>query len=138
MLSCHVFVSDINEGNEDFGCKKVGSRFSSVTPRTERFCLDLPWASKKNMTWKWGRCTNSSFMITNQRHVLQPFKKCHFVILRTFIFTTLTWLLWKVLWKLPFLRETSKLFVLPCRKISQYTNTWKLAELSLLISRRIY
>ena len=42
MLSCHVFVSDINEENEDFGCKKVGSRFSSVTPRTERFCLDLP------------------------------------------------------------------------------------------------
>ena len=26
-LIFHVFVSDVNQGNEDFGCKKVGSRF---------------------------------------------------------------------------------------------------------------
>ena len=35
--SCHLFVSDVNQGNEDFECKKVGSKFSCVTPRMERF-----------------------------------------------------------------------------------------------------
>ena len=31
---CHLFVSDVNQGNGDFGCKKVGSRFFCVAPRT--------------------------------------------------------------------------------------------------------
>ena len=41
-LRCHLFVSDMNQGNEDFRCKKVGSRFSCVAPRTKRFSLNLP------------------------------------------------------------------------------------------------
>ena len=41
-LRCHLFVSDMNQGNEDFRCKKVGSRFSCVAPRTKRFSLNYP------------------------------------------------------------------------------------------------
>lgn len=52
MQSCHVFVSNVNQGNEDFGCKNVGSRFSCLASATERFSVDLPRASKKDMTWK--------------------------------------------------------------------------------------
>ena len=40
-LRCHLFVSDMNQENEDFGCQKVGSRFSCVVPSAEQFSLDL-------------------------------------------------------------------------------------------------
>ena len=46
------FFSDVNQGNKDFGCNKVGSRFSCVTPWTEMFSLDLPQTTKMNMTWR--------------------------------------------------------------------------------------
>ena len=39
-LRCHPFFSDMNQRNEDFGCKKVDSRFSCVAPGTEMFSLD--------------------------------------------------------------------------------------------------
>ena len=52
-LRCHLFVSDMNEGYEDFACKKVGSRFTFVTLGTDRFSLDLPRAAKNNVPWKW-------------------------------------------------------------------------------------
>ena len=41
-LIFNLFVSDVNQGNKDFPCKKVDSRFSSVAPEMERFSLDLP------------------------------------------------------------------------------------------------
>ena len=41
----------MNQGNKDFGCKKVGSRFSCVTTRTKRFSLALPRAAKKNVSF---------------------------------------------------------------------------------------
>ena len=34
------FFSDMNQRNEDFGCKKVDSRTCCVAPETERFSLD--------------------------------------------------------------------------------------------------
>ena len=34
--------------------KRVSSRFSCLAPGIERFSLDLPWAIKKNLPWKWG------------------------------------------------------------------------------------
>ena len=43
----HLFISDVNQGNQDFECKKVGSRFSCVAPGMEKFSLDLPQAVKK-------------------------------------------------------------------------------------------
>ena len=64
MSSCHLFVSDVNQGNKDFWRKKVGSRFSCETPETERFSLDLPRATKKNMTSKWGSGRCVEFVIT--------------------------------------------------------------------------
>ena len=64
MPSCHLSVSDVNQGNKDFWRKKVGSRFSCVTPETERFSLDLPRATKKNMTSKWGSGRCVEFVVT--------------------------------------------------------------------------
>ena len=43
------WVSDMNQGNKDFGFKKVGSRFSCVATGTKRFSLALPRAAKKNV-----------------------------------------------------------------------------------------
>ena len=42
------WVSDMNQGNKDFGFKKVGSRFSCVATGTKRLSLALPRAAKKN------------------------------------------------------------------------------------------
>lgn len=53
-VRCHLFVSDINQGNEDFVCKKAGLRFSYVAPGTERFYIDLPESAKMNVPWNWG------------------------------------------------------------------------------------
>ena len=36
-----LFISDLNQGNKDIECKKVGSRFFRVVPWMERFSLDL-------------------------------------------------------------------------------------------------
>ena len=41
------FSSDVNQGNKNFECKKVGSRFSSVAPWMESSSLDLLRAVKK-------------------------------------------------------------------------------------------
>ena len=41
-LRFNLFVSDVNQDNEDFRWKKVGARVSGVTPGMERFSLDLP------------------------------------------------------------------------------------------------
>ena len=41
----HLFYVD--QGNEDFVCKKVGSRFSCVVSRMEKFSLDLPQTVEK-------------------------------------------------------------------------------------------
>ena len=46
-LRFHLFVSDVNQENEDFESKQVGSRFSCVTTGMERFSLDLLQAVKK-------------------------------------------------------------------------------------------
>ena len=46
-LRLHLFVSDVNQGNEYFECKKIGSRFSCVAPGMKRFSLDLLRAVKK-------------------------------------------------------------------------------------------
>ena len=46
-LRFYLFVSDVNQGNKDFECKKLGSRFSCLTPGMESFSLDLPQAVKK-------------------------------------------------------------------------------------------
>ena len=46
-LRFNLFVSDVNQGNRNFPCKKVDSRFSSVAPEMEMFSLYLPWAVKK-------------------------------------------------------------------------------------------
>ena len=54
-LRCRLFVSEANQGNYDFWCKKVDSRFFFVAPRMERFSLNFVRAVEKNMTWKW-RC----------------------------------------------------------------------------------
>ena len=47
-LRFHLFVFDVNRGNKDFVCKKVGSTFFSVTPGMEIFSLDLPRAAEKS------------------------------------------------------------------------------------------
>ena len=41
-LRFNLFVSDVNQGNEDFRWKKVGARVSGVAPEMERLSLDLP------------------------------------------------------------------------------------------------
>ena len=41
-LRLHLFVSDVNQGKEDFECNKVGSRFSCLALGMERLFLDLP------------------------------------------------------------------------------------------------
>ena len=46
-LRFHLFVSDVNQGNKDFECKKLGSRFSCLAPYMERFSLDLLKAVEK-------------------------------------------------------------------------------------------
>ena len=46
-LRFYRFGSDVNQGNENFGYKNVGLRFSCVNPEMERFFLDLPRAVKK-------------------------------------------------------------------------------------------
>ena len=46
-LIFHLFVSDVNQENKDFGCKKVGARFYCMALGMERFSLDLPRAIKK-------------------------------------------------------------------------------------------
>ena len=46
-LRFDLFISDVNQGNEDLECKKVGSRFSCMAPGMERFSLDLQRAVKK-------------------------------------------------------------------------------------------
>ena len=53
-LRFHLFVSGVNQGNKDFGYKKVGSRFSCIVPEMERFSLDLLQTVKKECTQKWG------------------------------------------------------------------------------------
>ena len=53
-LRFQIFVSDVDLGNEDFMCKRVGSRFCCLAPGMERFSLDLLRAVKKNLPWKWG------------------------------------------------------------------------------------
>ena len=55
-LRFHLFVSDISQLNEDFDCKKVGSRFSSLAPGMEEFSLDLPRAVKKSALGGMLRC----------------------------------------------------------------------------------
>ena len=40
-LRFHLFLSDVNQGNKDFGCEKVGSRFSCVAIGVGRFSQDL-------------------------------------------------------------------------------------------------
>ena len=53
-LRFHLFLSDSNQGNEDFGYKKVVSRFSCLAPGMERFSLDLMQVVKKRMCFgKW-------------------------------------------------------------------------------------
>ena len=48
-LILHLFVSDVNQGNKDFDCKKVDSRFSCVAPEMvfrkllKRFALKVGW-----------------------------------------------------------------------------------------------
>ena len=49
-------MSDVNQGNEDFDCKKVGSRFSSLAAGMEEFSLDLPRAVKKSALGGMLRC----------------------------------------------------------------------------------
>ena len=51
-LGCHIFVSEMNQRNADFGSKKVDSRLSCVAPGMERFSLDLLQAATKNVPWK--------------------------------------------------------------------------------------
>ena len=46
-LRFHPFISDLNQGNEDFECKKVGSRFSCVAPGMETLAQDLSRAVKR-------------------------------------------------------------------------------------------
>ena len=47
------FVSDVNQGNKDFGFKKVGSIFYCVAPGMERLSQNLSRAVKKeNVLWK--------------------------------------------------------------------------------------
>ena len=46
-LRFHIFVSNINQGNENFECKKVGSRSFCITTGIEMFSLDLLQAVKK-------------------------------------------------------------------------------------------
>ena len=48
-LKFHLFVSVVNQGYEVFEQKKVGSRFSCVSPGIERLSLDLQRAVKKRM-----------------------------------------------------------------------------------------
>ena len=49
-LRFYLFVSDVKQGNRDFGFKKVSSRFSYVDPGMERFSQNLLRAFKiKNM-----------------------------------------------------------------------------------------
>ena len=43
-LRIHLLVSDVNQGNEEFDCKKVGSGPFCVAPGMERFSLYLPRA----------------------------------------------------------------------------------------------
>ena len=40
-LRFHLFVSDVNRRNEDFGCNEVDARFSDVVTGMERFSLYL-------------------------------------------------------------------------------------------------
>ena len=56
-LRFHLFVSGVNQGNKDFGYKKVGSRFSCIVPEMERFSLDLLQTVKRmysEMGWEAG------------------------------------------------------------------------------------
>ena len=46
-LRFHPFVSDVNHGNKDFECKKVGSRFSCVAPGIGKLAQDLSRAVKR-------------------------------------------------------------------------------------------
>ena len=46
-LRFYLFGSDVNQGNENFGYKKVGLRFSYLNPGMERFSLDLLKTVKK-------------------------------------------------------------------------------------------
>ena len=50
-LRFHLFVSDVNRRNEDFGCNKVDARFSDVVWKGSPyiFCELL----RKNVPWKW-------------------------------------------------------------------------------------
>ena len=43
----HLFMFDVNRVNEDFECKKVGSKCFSVAPGMEIFSLDLRELLKK-------------------------------------------------------------------------------------------
>ena len=40
-LRFHLFVSDVDPGDEDFMCERVGSKFCRLAPGMERFSLDL-------------------------------------------------------------------------------------------------
>ena len=44
-LRFHLFVSDVDSGNENIMCKRVG-----VSPEMKRFSIDLPRAVKKGCT----------------------------------------------------------------------------------------
>ena len=47
-LRFHLVVSDVDPGNEDFMCKRVGSKmFPCVSAGMERFSLDLLRAVRK-------------------------------------------------------------------------------------------
>ena len=56
----------MNQENKDFGCKKVGSRFSCVATGTKRFSLALPRDAKKNVFFFffWGSRSTPVFLYT--------------------------------------------------------------------------
>ena len=45
-LRFYLIVSDGNQSNRNFECKKVSSRLSRVTTEMEGFSLDIPQAVK--------------------------------------------------------------------------------------------
>lgn len=50
-------VPGMNQGYEEFGCQKVGSRFSCEVPGMERFSQDIPEAARReNLLWKQDGC----------------------------------------------------------------------------------
>ena len=65
-LRFHFFVSDVDPGNEDFMCKRVGSRFCCLAPGMKRFSLDLLQAVKKRICIGSGVWGCAEFVITSK------------------------------------------------------------------------